>query len=113
MMQEENLEKLLKALDELYEKYNRRDYVSPDPLQFLYHYSSSENIELAGIISSSFAFGNVKNIINFLEKIFFLISPPYDFLKNSSEEEIKKVFKGMKYRFADDKEISSFFIALK
>ncbi len=112
-MQEKNLVELSKALNELYERYNRRDYVSPDPLQFLYHYTSSENIELAGIISSSFAFGNVKNIINFLDKIFYIISPPYDFIKNSSEKEILKTFKGMKYRFADDKEISSFFIALK
>lgn len=112
-MQEKNLEKLSKALDELYEKYNRRDYVSPDPLQFLYHYSDPENIELAGLISSSFAFGNVKNIINFLEKIFFVITPPKEFFFNVKENEIPKIFKNFKYRFADENEISSFFIAIK
>ena len=107
------MERLSKILNELYEKYNRRDFVSPDPLQFLYHYTSPMNIELAGLISSSFAFGNVKNILNFLEKIFYIITPPYQFLLNTSEKEIFKIFKKFKYRFADGQEISSFFIGIK
>ncbi len=107
------MENLSKILNELYEKYNRRDYVSPDPLQFLYHYSTPDNIELAGLISSSFAFGNVNNILSFLEKIFFVITPPKDFFQNISEKEIIKIFKNFKYRFADEKEIAHFFIAIK
>ncbi len=113
MKQARNLEKLLKMLEELYKNYNRRDYVSPDPLQFLYHYSKPENVELAGFISSSFAFGNVKNILNFLEKIFYLITPPGDFFKSIKENEIDKIFKNFKYRFADSGEIIAFFKTIK
>ena len=42
-------------LEELYERCNRRELVSPDPLQFLYRYEAPEDREIAALVASSLA----------------------------------------------------------
>ena len=49
-------------LESLYKKYNRREYVHPDPLEFLYNYKDKCDQEVVGLIASSLAYGNVKQI---------------------------------------------------
>jgi hypothetical protein len=41
------------TLQRLYRKYNRRCYVDPDPLVFLYRYRDIRDREIAGLIASS------------------------------------------------------------
>ena len=47
-------------LDELYLKYNKPEYINPDPLQFVHLYS--DDMEIAGFIASSKADANVSAI---------------------------------------------------
>ncbi|HOX23331.1 MAG TPA: DUF2400 family protein, partial [Elusimicrobiales bacterium] len=54
-------------LEELYKRYNRRDYVHPDPLEFLYRYHRLQDRELAGLIAASLAYGNVRQILKSAE----------------------------------------------
>ena len=42
-------EAIREVLEKLYLKYNRRDLIKPDPLQFIYKYSSREDMEKVGI----------------------------------------------------------------
>jgi uncharacterized protein (TIGR02757 family) len=86
------------ALEELYEKLNRREYVSPDPLQFLYDYPDLRDREIVGVIASSIAFGNVKAIVSSARKAIFSISKPYEVVANSNAEELERVLKGFKHR---------------
>ncbi len=104
--------RLREGLELIYEKYNKRNFVTPDPLQFLYKFYNFEDIELAGLISSSFAYGKVENIINFLEKLFRIIKSPSEFLSLSDKKIIKNL-SGLKYRFTKDFEIINFFLCLK
>jgi len=53
---------LRERLDELYYEYNRRRYVTPDPLQYLYRFRNVRDREIAGIVASSLAFGGVDQI---------------------------------------------------
>ena len=41
------------GLEELYKSYNRRKYIHPDPLEFLYDYPELPDRELVALIASS------------------------------------------------------------
>ena len=47
--------KLKEKLDELYLAYNKRIYVDPDPLLFLYDYPDVRDREIAGLIAACLA----------------------------------------------------------
>ncbi len=99
-------------LEDLYLKFNKRKYVPPDPLQFLYKFNDEHDIEVVGLISSSFAYGRVNNILNFLDKLLKLLKNPYEFLINADRKFIHNLVKDLKYRFTDSLEISEFLLAL-
>jgi len=52
---------LRRRLDELYLRYDHR-FVDPDPLQFVHAQDSDEDREVAGLIASALAYGNVVQI---------------------------------------------------
>ena len=64
--------KLERALEKLYERYDWKRYVDPDPLVFLYDYPDVRDREIVGLIASSLAFGGVRQIMRSVEKV---ISP--------------------------------------
>ncbi|MBU1218297.1 TIGR02757 family protein [Myxococcota bacterium] len=106
--------RLKEFLDHIYEKYNHRGFVSPDPLQTLYEFSSPEDIEIAGIIASSFAYGRVMQILATLKKIFARLgSSPADYLDSASETTIQKDFSDIIHRFTTPQETIGLFTAMK
>ncbi|WP_428897349.1 TIGR02757 family protein [Parelusimicrobium proximum] len=99
-------------INALYKKYNKRRYVSPDPLQFLYNYTDKRDRETAGLIAGCFAYGNVKQIIRTLTLIFGKMGKsPYKFIKNT--DDFYKYFKGFKYRFTTDEELVNFLTSIQ
>lgn len=50
-------------LEKLYARQNRREFVSPDPLQFLYEYDDPSDREVVGLIASVLAYGRVAQIL--------------------------------------------------
>lgn len=93
--------KLKKSLDGLYERYDSREFVDPDPLVFLYDYSDPGDREIAGLVSSSLAFGGVKQIMASVEKV---LSPmggsPREFVMNTGTKKLSKIYDGFKHRWA-------------
>jgi uncharacterized protein (TIGR02757 family) len=55
------IEELRRRLDELYLRYDHR-FVDPDPLQFVRAQDADEDREVAGLIASALAYGNVAQI---------------------------------------------------
>lgn len=105
----------LKArLEGLYARYNRRSFVSPDPLQFLYDYENPADREVVGLIASALAYGRVAMILKsagiVLEKIG---SEPSKWLCSVSNDRIFRLFEGFRHRFTDGMEISSILVAIK
>ena len=87
--------------------------ISPDPLEFLHRYETERDIEAAGYISSVFAYGNVKQIMNTLEKIFELSSgEPSGFIINLNSNDEKRLSE-LTHRFYMGKDIVVFFRVLK
>jgi len=101
-------------LDQLYLKYNKRKYVSPDPLQFLYSYSNVRDREVVALIASSLAYGRVAQILTNVESVLSQMGPsPYDFLANTTTGTLKNTFAGFKHRFTTDKELVSMLSGVK
>jgi len=94
---------LKERLDCIYERYNKREYVNPDPLLFLYNYSEKKDREIAGFLAACFAYGRVDQIMKTVGYILGKLVPgPYAYLMTRKKEDMVSEFKGFRYRFASD-----------
>ncbi len=81
--------------------YNRKQYVDPDPLLFLYNYPDVRDREIAGIIASSLAYGRVTMIMQAVSVVLEKIGPDlHRFVMNADPKCIAGMFQNFKYRFA-------------
>ena len=103
---------LKQKLDYHYKAFDKSQ-ISPDPLQFLHLFNDEKDIETIGFIASIFSYGNVKQIINTLDKI-LLISDnhPNDFVINFKKKNYSYRLKNLKHRFYTEKDIVLFFLLL-
>lgn len=96
-----------KFLDSLYDKYNDRKYVHPDPLEFLYNYDKPCEREVAGLIAASLAYGQVRQILKSVSFVLDKLGPsPSDFLKSADSNYIHSVFSSFKHRFTTGFELA-------
>lgn len=101
-------------LETLYKDYNRRRYVHPDPLEFLYNYKDIQDREIAGLIASSLAFGRVEQILLNVNVVLKKMDPsPYYYLQHSSYDSIRNDYKGFVYRFVGEKDITNLLYGVK
>ncbi len=90
-----------------------KSQISPDPLQFLHIYGDEKDIEIAGFISSVFAYGNVRQIINTLDKIFKAAGKsPYQFAADFNKKTDGKKLNGIKHRFYTDDDLIDLLVAI-
>ncbi len=105
---------LKKKLDRLYEYYNNRKFVHPDPLEFLHRYENVDNREIAGLVASSLAYGRVAQILKSVTLVLKRMAPtPLLFLKESSNDLIYETFTDFKHRFTTGEELSCLLINAK
>lgn len=62
-------------LEALYRKYNRRRFVSPDPLEVLYEYDDPADREVVGLIAALLAYGRVKQILISVRRVLDVLGP--------------------------------------
>jgi len=106
--------KLKKELDRLYQYYNNRKFVHPDPLEFLYRYKNISDREIAGLVASSLAYGRVAQILKSVALVLERMTPaPSLFLKESSKGLIYKTFADFKHRFTTGEELSCLLVNIK
>lgn len=102
------------VLDRLYRRYNRRKYVHPDPLEFLYGYPNVRDREIIGLIASSLAYGRVTQILRSVETVLQKMGPsPYAFLTQTSNRSLGKLFPGFRHRFTTGEELVSLMTGMK
>jgi uncharacterized protein (TIGR02757 family) len=96
----------LEQLENIYKTYNKVEFISPDPLEYLYKYKRDLDIEFVGFISAAFAFGRVSQILKTLELIFSKLGDtPQQFLMETDETELLSLFHGFKYRFVKEPDL--------
>ena len=94
-------------LEKLYRKYNRREYVSPDPLQFLYEYDDPCDREVVGLIASSLAYGRVAQILKSMGTVLDRIGSPARFVADSSPAKLRRTFADFNHRFTTGDEMAA------
>ncbi len=100
------LELLKERLEECYRCYNRREYVHPDPLEFLYPYSDPIDREVVALISSSMAYGRVEQILKSVAWVLGnMTDAPRRFLMETDRQEMELIFSGFKHRFTTDHDL--------
>lgn len=101
------------VLDKLYNKYNHRDLIKPDPLQFVYRYDNPPDKEIVALLAADLAYGRVEQIQKSLTNLFGRMGEsPYEFVRGFGKIERKKL-NGFKHRFNTDQDISDLLILLK
>ncbi|MHC4309708.1 MAG: TIGR02757 family protein [Planctomycetota bacterium] len=101
------------VLDKLYNKYNHRDLIKPDPLQFVYRYNNPSDREIVALLAADLAYGRVEQIQKSLTNLFERMGEsPYEFVKGFGKAERKKL-NGFKHRFNNDQDISDLLTLLK
>lgn len=93
-------------LDNLVLKYETKDFIKDDPIQFPHRGKTKEEIELYGFISSLFAYGNRKMFIAKLNDLFARADNDIaNYIKNGDFSNLK----GIEYRFAKEDDIIPIF----
>ena len=99
--------KIAQYLETLYCGYNRREYVSPDPLQFLYGYGRTEDREIAALIASSLAYGRVTMILRGVRTLLDAMGgSPRAFVEEGSPKEWRERFRSFRHRFTDGDDVA-------
>jgi uncharacterized protein (TIGR02757 family) len=105
---------MLKKLNRWYDQYNRREYVHPDPVEFLYSYPDRKDREIAGLIAASLAYGRVNQILKSVSVVLAGMGrSPYDYLKITSESRLCERYRCFVHRFATGEHLSALLIGLK
>ncbi|RJP94651.1 MAG: TIGR02757 family protein [Desulfobacteraceae bacterium] len=103
-----------KNLDRLYNQYNQRAYVHPDPLEFLYLYQEIQDREIAGLIASALAYGKVAQILKSVGAVLEKMGPsPFAYLGSTPAVRIVSDFQSFVHRFAKGPQLSAFLIGIK
>jgi len=103
-----------KQLEKIYQKFNKKEFIYPDPLWFLHKFKEKKDIEVVGLIASSLAYGNVKSIMNSIEKIMFILGDnPHDRLLEMNNKKILSSTSDFIHRFAKSEHISALLISIR
>jgi uncharacterized protein (TIGR02757 family) len=107
-------EKMRETLEDLYERYNDRSLVSPDPLSFLYGYEDTADREIVGLIASVLAFGTVKQIAGSIERALEPLGKlPSAYLDGSTAQEIRNEFSRFGHRWITGDDFSFMLLGAK
>ncbi len=87
-----NDNELKSFLDEKADRYNNPDFIESDPVQIPHLFSLKEDIEIAGFLSATIAWGNRKAIIGNAKKMMELLgNSPYDFVMSHTENDLERL----------------------
>jgi len=94
------------CLKRLYARYNRREFIGSDPLQFVYRYSNRADMEIAGFLAAELAYGRVQQIEKSLTNLFGRMrESPYAFVRDFGKAQ-RRSLTGFKHRFTTGQAIS-------
>lgn len=79
-------------LERLWDRYDREEFISADPIAVPHCFASRDDREIAGFLAATIAWGSRPMIVrNGLRMMHFLDDAPHDFVRNASERELAKL----------------------
>ncbi|MHC4338127.1 MAG: TIGR02757 family protein [Planctomycetota bacterium] len=104
---------LTKVLERLYAKYNHREFIPPDPLQFVYQYSDPGDKEVVGFLAAQLAYGRVQQIEKSVTDLLGRMGDsPVRFVRNFDKHKRNRL-EGFKHRFTTADCLSDLLLLLK
>ncbi len=77
-------------LDFKVEQYNTSAFIETDPVQIPHQFNKKEDIEIAGFLTATIAWGNRKSILNNAQKLMELMdNSPHDFVLNHNFSDLE------------------------
>jgi uncharacterized protein (TIGR02757 family) len=108
-----NNSELKSFLDEKVDQYNNPNFIESDPIQIPHLFSQKEDIEIAGFLSATIAWGNRKMIISNSKKMMDLLgNAPHDFIMSHSEKDLQRLEQFV-HRTFNGQDFSTFIKGLK
>ncbi|MGV1019741.1 TIGR02757 family protein [Empedobacter falsenii] len=100
-------------LDEKVLQYNTLDFIDSDPVQIPHRFSAKEDIEIAGFLAATIAWGNRKMIINNSNKVMKIMgNSPYDFIMTATDSHINSI-EGFVHRTFNTEDLITFIMNLR
>ena len=76
-------------LEHLHDKYNRVEFIEPDPISIPHSFSDRDDREVAGFLAAAIAWGNRKAIVKSARRMMqYMDNAPADFVREASEREL-------------------------
>jgi uncharacterized protein (TIGR02757 family) len=101
-------------LDAFLDSFPKAHHVSNDPVQFVHRYDDPRDREIAGIIVSAFAYGNVKSILATAPRaLSFLGNRPAQALAAFDPRHDARRLRGFYHRFNTSRDLAVFFWMLR
>jgi len=108
-----NKEQLKNYLDLKVEKYNQIDFIDSDPIQIPHKFSKKEDIEIAGFLAATIAWGNRKMIIRNSNRMMDLLdNAPHEFIMGYQDSDLKN-FEGFVHRTFNSDDFTQFIKSLR
>jgi uncharacterized protein (TIGR02757 family) len=105
-------DELNELLDSLYLRYKKK-FSSKDPVWILHRFQDECDIEIIGLITSAYSYGQVDQINRFIERLLAKIgSKPYEFTINFQKRKDKKFLKRLSYRFNTENDLINLFSSI-
>lgn len=93
-----NRAELKEFLEEKYYHYNCERFIESDPIQIPKQFEDPKDIEIAGFLAATIAWGQRKTIISNMNKLLSQMeNTPYDFIMQADEEDLNQ-FRDFKHR---------------
>ena len=106
-------DELKEFLDLKANHYQSQDFISADPIQIPHRFTKKEDIEIAGFLSATIAWGNRTSIIKNANKMMKLMDEaPFDFIVNHQTSDLD-VFDGFVHRTFNATDLKYFVQAIK
>ncbi|MTE25789.1 TIGR02757 family protein [Winogradskyella ouciana] len=100
-------------LDEKVYLYNNPKFIESDPIQVPHQFSAKEDIEIAGFLTATIAWGNRKSIINNAKRMMDLLDhSPFEFVTQHQESDLDR-FEGFVHRTFNSEDLKQFVKSLQ
>ena len=108
-----NLSELKEFLDLKAQHYQSQKFIEADPIQIPHRFSKKEDVEIAGFLAATIAWGNRTSIIKNANKMMKLMDEaPFDFIVNHQTSDLD-VFDGFVHRTFNATDLKYFVQAIK
>jgi uncharacterized protein (TIGR02757 family) len=95
-------------LEELYTRFNHREYVHPDPVELLYDFEDVREREIVALVAAALAYGRAALIVKNAGRIVDIMgTSPRAFVLNSSDEDLASIFRTFRHRFTSGEDVAA------